>query len=39
MTLDLLTQMYFPDSVIIDPTTIAGGEEEIIGKRLLEIVT
>ena len=37
MTLDLLTQSYFPDSVIIDPTTIAAGEEEEIGKRLLEI--
>jgi len=37
MTLDLLTQL-FPNTVIIDPTTMAAGEEEIVGTRLLEIL-
>jgi len=39
MTFDFLTKAYYPDSVIIDPTTLAEGEAEIIGKRLQIILS
>jgi len=37
-TADYLTQLYYPDSIVVDPTTLADGEEEIVGQRILEIL-
>jgi L-seryl-tRNA(Ser) seleniumtransferase len=36
-TAGYLTQEFYHDSIIIDPTTLADGDEEIVGRRLSDI--
>jgi L-seryl-tRNA(Ser) seleniumtransferase len=37
-TAEYLTTDYYPDSLVIDPTTLLEGDDEIVADRLLELL-
>jgi uncharacterized pyridoxal phosphate-dependent enzyme len=37
-TADYLTMDYYPDSLVIDPTTLLEGDDEVVANRLLELL-